>query len=632
MTVLPVGFDYLNFFDWIWQTSARVSVLIIFLLLLKFILKSKISARLHYLLWSIVVISLLLPWVPQSSFSLYNLTWDGQKMSSFNGGVKIPSHSATMDSKFPRKESDNRLNQIAVATPYIPSNTDEPLNSIDISPFTHRLLFSIWIIGIVVLITVTGLINRKFIRRIQGQSVVNVKLLMAFEVAKNNLNIKTEVPLIQTMAITSPSLFGLFRPRLLIPASILEEFNAEQLKHIFVHELSHLKRNDVLLNWLLQGLLILHWFNPILWYAFYKLREDQEISCDAITLEHIGINDSKEYAYTLIKLAESNLRTPKIVSLAGLLGSSSQIRRRITMIKTFRKKSLKWSLLVIIIAAALASVTLTNARQTAAKNDPPLLSEEKAVDVINSFLPTTAQVVTPQNPEGAKGIQLADLNGDRKDEIVALYKLSGEQSGAGLLVLAPNPDGSWHKILDYKSEGYGVNYFKSADITGDQKNDIVVGWNIGAIANSMDIFSFESNQPKKIASDYYSKIETEDMMNESGKTNGKSELALWNHDTGEAFKIDVLEWDGEKLVSDQDVYPYYFKKVTQYYEQKVKEMPDAAFYWYYLADAQIKANNPKAALASITTGLSIKDKHTDYYPDNSKFEDLKIIAQNMLNS
>ena len=148
---------------------------------------------------------------------------------------------------------------------------------------------------------------RRFTQKIQGRIVVDTRLLSAFKEAKYKLNVKGEIPLIQTEVVTSPSIFGLFRPRLLIPVGVLEEFNSEQLNHVFVHELFHYKRKDVLVNWLTQGLLILHWFNPILWYTFYKLREDQEIACDAITLNHIDINDSKEYAALdeLKKISES---------------------------------------------------------------------------------------------------------------------------------------------------------------------------------------------------------------------------------------------------------------------------------------------------------------------------------------
>lgn len=363
-----IHLDYLSIFDWFWTTSARVSVLIILLLLVKYVLKNKIGARLHYLLWFVMIVSLLLPWTPQSSLSLYNLTNLGmQKTSPTIEDVKTFPPSASVDVVSSGQETGNRLEQLAVApNPHIVFNTGESLHTIATSPFIHRFLFLIWIMGITVFIATTLVVNRRFIQSIKGQSVVDTKLLMALKEAKNKLNIKAEVPLIQTMEITSPSLFGLFFPRLLIPVGILEEFTSEQLNHVFVHELLHFKRKDVLVNWLTRGLLILHWFNPIIWYAFYKLREDQEIACDAVTLEHIGIIDSKEYAYTLIKLVESNSRLSRITSLASLSGSKSQLRRRITMINIFRKASLKWSLLVVTVVAVLAFVTLTNAKASTA--------------------------------------------------------------------------------------------------------------------------------------------------------------------------------------------------------------------------------------------------------------------------
>ena len=251
-------------------------------------------------------------------------------------------------------------------SPSLHSNTQR---SIVISPFTHKLLFLIWMLGIVSFITVTVGVNRKFDLRIQGQPVVDMKLLTAFKKAKDNLNVKKEIPLIQTKQVTSPSLYGLFHSRLLISVGILEEFNPEQLAHVFSHELLHFKRKDLWVNWITQGLLTLHWFNPLVWYAFFKLREDQEMACDAVTLQHLGANNAKYYAYTLITLLEKNSNSSRIVSLASLSGTQSQIGRRITMIKGFHKTSIKWSLLIIGVVIALAFVTLSNAKASTSNND-----------------------------------------------------------------------------------------------------------------------------------------------------------------------------------------------------------------------------------------------------------------------
>jgi beta-lactamase regulating signal transducer with metallopeptidase domain len=406
---LPAGYiDFLRLFNWVWQTSVKVSILIVLLLLLKFILKNKISARLHYLLWSIVIVSLLLPWTPQSSFSLYNLSnLEMKRTNSFNENAEAFSHSAVENEGLYSEETDYKLDQIAIEqNPNVLVNNDKPLNAIATSPFIHKLFFFLWLIGIIVFITVTGLVNRRFNYSIQGQSVIDVKLLTAFNEAKNKLNIKAKVLLIQTRVITSPSLYGVFRPRVLIPVGTLEEFNQEQLDYIFVHELLHFKRKDMVVNWLTKGLLIVHWFNPILWYAFYKLREDQEIACDALTLEHIGSNQTKKYAYTLIKLAENNTRLPRIISLASLSGSSSQIRRRIIMIKDFRKIPLRWALFVVGVVIALSFVTMTNAK--ASQSNTVEAANSNFSSTVGEAATATNDVLDQQTPQSSPSSALPD--------------------------------------------------------------------------------------------------------------------------------------------------------------------------------------------------------------------------------
>ena len=382
MIVLQIIDRFIPIFDWVLVTTVKASFLVVLLLLVKFLLKNRIGARLHYLLWFVVIISLLLPWTPQSSFSLYNLANSGMQQNyNLIEGVNTSQRSAIADAEFSGVVTGNRLEKIAVVqNSNILLNTDESLNSMTTSTLIHRLFAILWVMGIAIFIAATVIVNRRFTQKIQGRIVVDPRLLSAFKEAKYKLNIKGKIPLIQTEVVTSPSIFGIFRPRLLIPVDVLEEFNSEQLNHVFVHELFHYKRKDVLVNWLTQSLLILHWFNPILWYTFYKLREDQEIACDAITLKHIDINDSKEYAYTLIKLVESNSRILRITSLASLSGSSSQIRRRIMMIKVFRKVSLKWSILIIAVVVALAFITLTNAKASISNTSRTINASSSSTD------------------------------------------------------------------------------------------------------------------------------------------------------------------------------------------------------------------------------------------------------------
>lgn len=255
-------------------------------------------------------------------------------------------------------------------------------------------------------------------------------------------------------------------------------------------------------------------------------------------------------------------------------------------------------------------------------------SNKDILNEVNKIIPKDARIINPENPEGSKGIQLKDIDGDGNGEAIVLYKLNGADGHAGFLVLKQDSNNKWNKIMDYRSDGSDVNYLNIANVTGNENGDIIIGWQMGSTANGLDLFTWKNKKLEKVASSYYSKIEVSEMADKNGNKNGKNDVALWVHDTGEAYIIDVLKWDGSRLVSDTDAYPYYFKTVVPYYEQKIKELPGAAFYWYYLADAQIKAGDSKNALNSINEGLALKKKSPNIYPEDSKFLELKKLALN----
>jgi len=105
-------FSLLPFFDWIVWTSAKVSVFIIFLLLVKYLFRNKLGATVNYLLWSIVIVGLLLPWTPPSPFSIYNLV--GLSTQNSIAGTMSPNleqnfgQNSTILSK-PNATEDNNL-------------------------------------------------------------------------------------------------------------------------------------------------------------------------------------------------------------------------------------------------------------------------------------------------------------------------------------------------------------------------------------------------------------------------------------------------------------------------------------------------------------------------------------------
>ena len=244
-----------------------------------------------------------------------------------------------------------------------------------------------------------------------------------------------------------------------------------------------------------------------------------------------------------------------------------------------------------------------------------MLQNNKSISYFTGFLPEGAEIVIPLNPKEVLLIKIGDLDGDGNLEAVIPYKLLDEY----YLMVLKNYNGQWHSVFSIKGKGIGINYLHYVDFDGSGVENIVVGWQIGAIWSELNVFTWKVYGLKRIVKDLnYSILQVFSLPN----TNRK-DFAVWQHDTGDAYKIEVFGIEKDNIFKDKSVYKDYFKMVAGYYEKKVKEMPDAAFYWYYLADAQIKKGENKAALESIDKGLSMNME----YPPKEAFLDLRDKAE-----
>ena len=243
---------------------------------------------------------------------------------------------------------------------------------------------------------------------------------------------------------------------------------------------------------------------------------------------------------------------------------------------------------------------------------------------IKTCLPPGAEIIMLEAPYRKPAICIGDLDGDKALEIVIGYKWQGENY---ILILKKHGD-LWYVVANIKGTGYGINYLDIARITEININSLIVGWQVGAIWWQLNIIQWTPQGYKNLLKNdiYYSKIQVEDMKGFNGY-DGICEIALWVHDTGEAYKVEVYRFKNGELISAKDVYPYYFPRVVAYYKERVREMPDAAFYWYYLADAQFKACMYEDALVSINKAIDLNLE----YPPRDVLIELKKDILNKLN-
>ncbi|HWE92356.1 MAG TPA: M56 family metallopeptidase [Tepidisphaeraceae bacterium] len=169
---------------------------------------------------------------------------------------------------------------------------------------------------------------------------------------------------------TGPALAGVLRPRLLLPAAALRGLGRNELRLVVLHELVHLRRGDLALNWLLAMLQAFHWFNPAVWFAFARLRADRELACDERVLSSSPPgrrgNDCRDYGRAILKLLEPS-HPGSVPGLAvGVLDGGgwarkAQLRRRITMIARFDRPAGRWPAMGVALSLLVGGVAFTGA-------------------------------------------------------------------------------------------------------------------------------------------------------------------------------------------------------------------------------------------------------------------------------
>lgn len=168
-----------------------------------------------------------------------------------------------------------------------------------------------------------------------------------------------------------------------------------------------------------------------------------------------------------------------------------------------------------------------------------------------------------------------------------------------MIVLKKKAD-SWEKAWEKEIEGVGLNYFQLVDVTNDGTKELIFGVTIGAsVGNQLEIFTWEKESFEPIFETYYHELEI--------VKNERVGLAIWDRFLADTYFVEVVRWNGNDFVFDQPLFAAYYPKIASFYEEKLLMM-NAWFYWYALADAQIKANLMEEAKSSIQNGIEIAEK------------------------
>lgn len=339
----------------IFEMSLKASVVGIGTLVIKNILKSKISPKWLNILWVIFLVTLINPIKIQSEFSIYNLLNYNSLADEREIIIKeaLDQHTNISYLDFKNQENNIISNTPNAFTKTIFDNLDAIL-SIIIIVYASMVVIKI-LISVLTNIKIQNQTRRKF---------ENKRLENLLKTSKKNLNINKNILMINQNIISTPSVWGIIKTKILLKEDILT-LSDNEIEMILLHELSHLKKGDILLNKLLQSLKIIYWFNPLIVFLLNKVKNDIELANDEAVIEKIDKNNINTYCKTLIKVSMMSNIQPKIA--LGIASKTGDLEERIKMIKakdTFIKNKV-----LIIIAILLLCFGITVCLATSKTTD-----------------------------------------------------------------------------------------------------------------------------------------------------------------------------------------------------------------------------------------------------------------------
>lgn len=293
-------------------------------------LRRGLPAAAQYALWGLVGLRLILPISVPSKASLLNLVdsyaLNMASISAGDSGATMTNMVKTANAYFPIHFKTNLVEQIFNAAGWA------------------------WLAGALLAVAVSITLYAGASARFRRAVPVADGGLLAECAAQARVRRKTG--LYASDAVASPVVFGVFRPRIIIPASMAGD--TQTLRYALLHEFTHIRRGDNSLRLISAIVLCAHWFNPFAWLFFALAGRDMELACDARVLRSLDRREQKGYALALAALASR--RQPVLASAFG----QSAVKERVIRITRYRKITLAAGILTFLCLLALAVVLMTN--------------------------------------------------------------------------------------------------------------------------------------------------------------------------------------------------------------------------------------------------------------------------------
>ena len=338
-----------------WIVSS--SVLILVVIALRYVLRGKLSLRMQYALWLLVLVRLLVP-----------VSFGASDLSVMNA---VPERAPTMQQGTYKQDiigerNDAPANAGTVGIPAQSMNEAAPpdlVQNVTTATVTAptvektdwaRIAKTVWLAGAAALGLVFLAVNLRFGKKLR-RSRERVEETDAC------------LPVYESGETDTPCLFGVAKPSIYVTPDTRTE--AETLRYALAHEQTHYRHGDNLWAVLRGVCLALHWYNPLVWWAAELSRRDAELACDEATIRRIGESERAAYGRTLIRMT-CEKRPALLVTATMMTDSGKGLKERISLLVKKPKTAAYTAVAVLLIACLSIACTFTGGRENAELAEP----------------------------------------------------------------------------------------------------------------------------------------------------------------------------------------------------------------------------------------------------------------------
>ncbi|MEM9410991.1 MAG: M56 family metallopeptidase [Planctomycetota bacterium] len=391
------------------------STMVVAVFVLQKFFSRTLSPKWIYAIWMLAIVRFILIVAPASPASFQN--WIAKSEKS-----ELTISNVYLDSEFTTSGEWTVSNSPGSSVLATPIESAVPYSSVS------RIMALAWAAGFSILIWRFVKSCRRTQEIIRSAHHASKSIQDIFGEAKSWTNHGGNVPILITNQIDTPAACGVFRPKVLLPEWCIDQLDGDELRLIFVHELTHLKKKDVWIQLTANLISIAHWFNPLVAFAIRKLEVYREMACDQRSLELLtkfNVDQPKvAYGNVILRVAtycSAQSPSPEPLLVGSFVDTNKQqIQERISMLIQLKPRKATTSLLAVCIILLMLVVGFTSEQTVEGQKQLPSpaslawpalaeLSEESEPVSNVKVLPTATSSAAPSKslpaaPETSTGL------------------------------------------------------------------------------------------------------------------------------------------------------------------------------------------------------------------------------------